>query len=160
LVVAKLGKWAYYVFEGRLPSDNYRRLHITSTGFDEPGLLELLPQIRFELSFHGARRRCPLVYLGGLFEEGRETLIASLNKELPRMGLAVIDATIEIRDEEIAGCSPQNTTSRGRLGHGIELEFAATARDALLESDTKQSGGKESRTCNFWPRAFIVRSVD
>jgi len=58
LAVAKLGKWAYCVFEGRLPSDNYRRLHITSTGFDEPGLLELLPQTRFVLSFHGARRRC------------------------------------------------------------------------------------------------------
>jgi len=80
----------------------------------------------------------PLVYVGGLFEEGRETLIASLNKELPRMGLAVIDATIEIRDEEIAGGSPRNTTNQGRLGHGIQLEFAATARDALLASDTKQ----------------------
>src|SRR5260370_452277 len=136
LGVAKLGKWAYYVFEGRLTSGNYRRLHITSTGFNEPRLLKLLPQTPFVLSFHGANRQCPSVYVGGLFREGRETLIASLNTELLRMGLAAIDATLGKRNEEIAGRSRRNVTNRGLLRRGIQLEFAKGARAALFESET------------------------
>jgi phage replication-related protein YjqB (UPF0714/DUF867 family) len=146
LAVAKLGKWAYYVFEGRLARRNYRRLHITSTGFNEPRLLELLPQTQFVLSFHGASRRCPLVYVGGLFAEGRETLIATLNRELPRMGLAAIDATLAIRDEEIAGQSLRNLTNRGLLRRGIQLEFSSAVRAALFESEsgTKRRNGTKN----------------
>jgi phage replication-related protein YjqB (UPF0714/DUF867 family) len=137
LEVAKLGKWAYYIFEGnKLATGNYLRLHMTSTGFNEPRLLKLLPQTRFVLSFHGASRRCPSVYVGGLFAKGRETLIASLNRELPRMGLAAIDATLGKRNEEIAGLSPRNVTNRGLLRRGIQLEFAKGARAALFEFET------------------------
>jgi phage replication-related protein YjqB (UPF0714/DUF867 family) len=136
LEVAKLGKWAYYVFEGKLTSGNYRKLHITSTGFNEPKLLELLPQTQFVLSFHGASRRCPSVYVGGLFAQGRKAMISSLNTALTRMGLAAIDATFGKRNEEIAGLNLRNITNRGLLRRGIQLEFAKGARTALFESET------------------------
>jgi phage replication-related protein YjqB (UPF0714/DUF867 family) len=144
LAVARLGAWAYYIFEGKLARGNYRQLHITSTGFDEPRLLELLGQTHFVLSFHGAGRPCPLVYVGGLYAEGRATLIASLNGELPQRGLAAIDATLGNGVEGIAGRSSQNVTNRGLLGRGIQLEFARAARTALFGSETRTKREKKS----------------
>jgi phage replication-related protein YjqB (UPF0714/DUF867 family) len=133
--VAALGEWAYYIFEGKLANQNYRELHITSTNFDEPTLMNLLPLTNLVLSFHGTNRRRALVYVGGLHTEGREALIASLNVEFSQMGLAAIDATTGSYAEEIAGRNPRNITNRGLFRRGMQLEFSGITRERLFKSD-------------------------
>ena len=132
--VATRGEWAYYRFDGRLRTGN-RRLHITSTRFDEPDLVALLPQTEFLLCFHGAQgstqRR---IYVGGLYRRGRRLFLDSLNTDLGPLGFRAVDATTARHTEEISGTSRRNITNRGRLQMGVQLEFSRGARLAFFES--------------------------
>ena len=79
-VVADMGGWAWYDFAGFLRQGNNDALHITSTQFDEPGLLALLPLTNFVLSLHGASdARHPVAYVGGNWQRGRETITAMID---------------------------------------------------------------------------------
>ncbi len=134
LAVAEEGQWAYYLFEGRLSRRNWARLHIPSTSFDEPTLLRLLPRTRFVLSFHGesgGRRR--IIYVGGLYRQGREILVAGLNHDLAELGIAALDA-MEAGAEEIAGRSQRNITNHGTLRAGVQLEFSQGVRTLLFRN--------------------------
>jgi phage replication-related protein YjqB (UPF0714/DUF867 family) len=53
--VAELGNWAWYEFAGFLRKANKENLHITSTLFDEPTLVALLPRTNFVVTVHGSQ---------------------------------------------------------------------------------------------------------
>ena len=133
LAVTRLHRWAYYCFDGCLLRNNWRKLHIASTSYDVPTLLELLPRTQFVVSFHGeSNRRERVIYVGGLYREGRERLLAALAVDLRDLDIRVRDATIEIKAEEIAGLSPRNMTNRGATGQGVQLEFSYGARQVFV----------------------------
>src|SRR5260370_36348390 len=93
LEVARLSRWAYYHFDGRLRRRNWEKLHIASTRFNEPTLLRLLPQTQFVLSFHGeGSKRGRTIYVGGLYDEGRHALLESLNARLSHPSVRALDA--------------------------------------------------------------------
>ena len=132
--VAEMGGWAYYLFEGRLDNDNWSQLHIPSENFDEPTLLELLPQTPFVVSFHGASdEHGQDLFIGGLFEEGRRTMISELQDTCRALGITQVDATTS-GPRELAGLDPQNITNRGTTGAGIQLEISHRARKLFFES--------------------------
>jgi phage replication-related protein YjqB (UPF0714/DUF867 family) len=149
-----------HIFEGRLRVDNFKKLHITSTLFREPKFLALASRAPFFLSFHGTgKTRKPIVYVGGLWANGRRTLIDYLSN-LAGISLQIKDATREAVVEEIAGRSPQNLTNRGLSGEGIQLEFSKSARD-LSDVRTRNDMPNAMSQCACWlARAKMARSND
>jgi phage replication-related protein YjqB (UPF0714/DUF867 family) len=153
--VATRGEWAYYRFDGRLRTGN-RRLHITSTRFDEPDLLALLPQTEFLLCFHGARGSAQRkIYVGGLYRRGRRLFLDSLNTLLGPLGFCAVDATTARHTEEINGTSRRNITNRGRLRMGVQLEFSRGARLGFFESLSRVGRKKPKAALNV-----LAESID
>jgi phage replication-related protein YjqB (UPF0714/DUF867 family) len=138
--VAGVGGWAYYAFEGRLRRGNWRQLHIPSTQFDEPTLVTLLPQTRFVLAVHGEGSHERMIYVGGLFEEGRHTVTRFLTDDL--RDVTVLDGVASGCNRDIAGVAPANLANRGRLGGGVQLELSDGFRGLLFETD-RQAGGRQ-----------------
>ncbi len=83
LAAARISGWSYYIFEGRLSSSNFKRLHISSTSFREPKFLALLAKAPFFLTFHGTSKSPrPIVYVGGLWDDGRRIPLRKLLDEV------------------------------------------------------------------------------
>lgn len=109
LETAKISGRAFYLFEGIRKNQN-RALHIASSGFDELMLLSLVPCCDFVLSVHGAEGgEERTVYVGGLYERGKASVIQILDASLKATGIVVVDATHHVGGEGIAGVSPKNT---------------------------------------------------
>lgn len=145
--VANLGGWAWYEFAGFLRQGNKQALHITSTEFDEPTLLRLLPQTAFVVAFHGASHAAePVVLVGGRWKLGRQTLIESINSATQDHALRALDADENGAPEHLRGLDPLNLTNRGRLGEGIQIEFSRGARDLLFPPNcSREARGRRSK---------------
>jgi len=73
--ISGLGGWAWYEFAGFLRNGNQEALHIASTLFDEPLLLELLACTNFVLTLHGTKDTGrEVVYVGRRWDAGRATV--------------------------------------------------------------------------------------
>jgi len=140
-----LGGWAWYEFAGYLRNRNKACLHITSTQYDEPTLLSLLPRTNFLLTLHGASNtQDNIVYVGGAWEDGRATLCAHINATTAAHGITAVDAPHPLR-----GIEPTNLTNRGRSGQGIQLEFTRGARNLLFPPDcSREARGRRRKQVN------------
>ena len=142
--------WAWYEFAGFLRSGNKESLHIASAQFDEPALITLLPRTNFVLAIHGATDRGdPCVYVGGNWEAGRAAMTTAINAAF---------ATHEIRAMEapahLGGTEPGCLANRGKLGHGIQLEFSRGARNLLFPPDcSREARGRRSPRLDALARA-------
>jgi phage replication-related protein YjqB (UPF0714/DUF867 family) len=149
--VRDAGGWAWYEFAGFLRKGNKDALHITSTLFDEPTLLALLPRTNFVLTLHGAAEISDqVVYVGGNWDAGRATIIAMVNAATPAHGIQALEAPAHLR-----GGEPTNLTNRGKFGQGIQLEFSRGARNLLFPPDcSREARGNRSPRLNALARAL------
>jgi len=149
--ISDLGAWAWYEFAGFLPISNQEALHIASTLFDEPILLTLLPRTNFVLTLHGAQGTAEAVaYVGGRWDAGRATITAMINAATATHGIHAMEAPAQF-----AGREPSNLTNRGKLGHGIQLEFSRGARNLLFPPDcSREARGRRSRRLTALARAI------
>jgi len=147
--VAELGGWAWYEFAGFLRQGNKEALHLGSTKFDEPTLLSLLPRTAFITSFHGADGAgagTPVVYVGGAWSLGRQTMIASINAASKKHGMHATDAVEHAAAASFQGVDKSNITNRGRLGEGVQLEFSREARNLLFPPNaSREARGRRSK---------------
>jgi len=115
---------SFYCLEGALPKDN-RRLHITSTCFDEPLALGMLARADIVITVHGlAGREAEFVMVGGRDEKLGE----SIKLELEAGGFRS-----EPVSEQLRGTAPENLVNRGRTGRGVQLEISRRLRDSLVQ---------------------------
>ena len=129
--VRDAGGWAWYEFAGFLRKSNKEALHITSTLFDEPTLLGLLPRTNFVLALHGAAETDEqVVYVGGNWDAGGATITDMINAATAAHGIHASEAPAHLR-----GGEPRNLTNRGKFGRGIQLEFSRGARNLLFPPD-------------------------
>lgn len=144
--VADMGGWAWYEFAGFLRQANKAELHIDSTTYDEPTLVGLLPRAAFVIAFHGCDEAGdPIVYTGGLWQAGREAVIASVNAGSSDHGITAIDASAAHVPAHLKGLDPANLTNRGRFAEGIQLEFSRSARNLVFPPDaSREARGKRS----------------
>jgi phage replication-related protein YjqB (UPF0714/DUF867 family) len=142
--IAELGGWAWYEFAGFLRKGNKRGLRITSTHFDEPTLLTLLPQTNFVVTFHGAHEIGDQVtYVGGNWEAGRAIIAETMNAATAAHGIHALDAAHA--PGHLHGAELTNLTNRGKLAQGIQLEFSRTARNLLFPPDcSREARGRRS----------------
>jgi len=140
--ISGLGGWAWYEFAGFLRSGNQEALHISSILFDEPTLLTLLPRTNFAMTVHGTiDTNDEIVYVGGRWVAGRETVTAMINAATAKHGIRATEAPAHLN-----GTEPENLTNRGKLGQGIQLEFSRGARNLLFPPDcSRQARGRRSR---------------
>jgi len=139
--VAELGNWAWYEFAGFLRKGNKENLHITSTLFDEPTLVGLLPRTNLVMTFHGSQLSGDaVVEVGGSWPEGRAAMLASINASLGSHNIQALEAP-----EKMCGTNPANIANRGKLGYGLQLEFSRSARNLLFPPDcSREARGKRS----------------
>jgi len=114
---------AFYAFEGIKARGN-RKLHLTSTAFDEPKALWLASMSETIIAIHGCEGDEPLVYFGGL----AVPLIEKITESLEANGVAVR----EHPTPENKGIHPNNICNLGSKGKGVQLELAKNLRSQMF----------------------------
>lgn len=116
-------EYTFYAFEGIKRAGN-RKLHITSTLFNEPTGMEVVRLSEIILSVHGCHETELVVYLGGMDIELRQHICCRLN----HAGFnAVVDVT------KYPGRNPANICNIGGRGMGIQLEISRGLRAQLFK---------------------------
>ncbi len=121
--------FSYYLFEGLI--HNSRHLHITSTRFDEPTLLELVSQYPHCVTIHGCDEPRPVLYVGGKDSEFKAALIAQL---------AARGQPVELGIGDFAGNSLNNICNRTSIGAGIQLEVSKGLRQRIFLDWSRRAG--------------------
>jgi phage replication-related protein YjqB (UPF0714/DUF867 family) len=135
------------LFEGIKTGGGNRRLHLTSTRFDEPRCLELVMAAAAVVAIHGEASAEPAVFLGGRDHR----LGAQLKAALKRHGHAV-----EVHgNRDLHGLSENNICNRGRSGAGVQLELSRGLRRIFFRSLTTE--GRKEPTDAFFRFAAAVR---
>jgi phage replication-related protein YjqB (UPF0714/DUF867 family) len=134
------------IFEGIKPKDN-RRLHITSTNFDEPRCLDLVKASDTVVAIHGEGSSERSVFLGGRDDE----LGAQLKASLERYGYAVKTHG----NPDLHGLAAENICNRGRHGVGVQLELSSGLRQTFFQSLTEK--GRKKPTDELVRFAAAVR---
>lgn len=138
---------SYYLFEGIKPEGN-RRLHITSTHFDEPRGIRLVQASDTAIAIHGEASPEPAVYLGGRnIELGRH-----LEQALVKYGYHVKSH----RNPGLRGLAADNICNRGRHGQGVQFELSRGLRQTFFRS--LSASGRKKHTDELVRFAFAIRS--
>lgn len=142
------GSCSYYGFCGIKPQNN-RRLHITSTRFDEPVCLDLIRRSRIVVTLHGCRGGESTVCVGGRHEELKLRIIDALKRSGFRTVTAVRGQT---------GRHPHNLCNRVNSGRGLQLEISRGLRAEMVDAfDGNAPCGAGGEKLDAFARA--VRSV-
>ena len=134
------------IFEGIKPKGN-KRLHITSTNFDEPRCVELVQESDTVVAIHGEGSDELSVFLGGKNNE----LCAQLKEALERYGYAVKTHG----NPDLHGLNEANICNRGRHGAGVQLELSSGLRQTFFQSLTAK--GRKKPTDELVRFAAAVR---
>jgi phage replication-related protein YjqB (UPF0714/DUF867 family) len=120
------GTHALYVFEGYKGEEN-RRMHVTSTRFNDPQLAILLGESEYVATVHGCREAQPMVFVGGLYENWVHQAIDLL-----------CQAGFSAKHDKShhAGRLPANLCNRGRRGMGVQFELSRGLRRQMFASLT------------------------
>jgi phage replication-related protein YjqB (UPF0714/DUF867 family) len=121
------------IFEGIKPRGN-KRLHITSTNFDEPRCVELVQESDTVIAVHGEGSAERSVFLGGRDDD----LGAKLKEVLERYGYAVKTHG----NPDLHGMAAENICNRGRHGAGVQLELSSGLRQTFFQSLTEKGRKK------------------
>jgi phage replication-related protein YjqB (UPF0714/DUF867 family) len=132
--------YSLYTFTAR--GLNCRRLHITSTNFNEPTLLDLLSSHDNAISFHGmtndlSREINADIYLGGL----NETLIEVTTSGLRKNGYQV-RPNFELIHNHLGGREKENITNKCRSGMGMQVEISEKLRQTFFKGKLGLKAGR------------------
>lgn len=137
--------FSYYCFEGRKASGN-TTLHITSTNFDEPTLLRLLPKHDYVITYHGYGDSVNAhTKIGGADNELKERCKTALQN-------AGFSCEILPHTDSIAGAEPENIVNKGRLDAGLQLELSTLMRSSMFDVNTAV-GRRTTQNATF--RAYV-----
>ena len=157
--VVETGGWAWYELAGFLRKGNREALHIPSADFDEPTLRSMLPQAGFVVAFHGASESGePIVYIGGKWKLGRQTVTASINEAFREHGIRAADAIGCGVVAHLWGLDNSNITNLGKRAEGIQLEFSRGARNLLFPPDSSREA-RGSRSGKLRPLAASINAA-
>ena len=111
-----------YCFEGLRKRS--RELHITSTNFYERKCLDLIERCEIVVAVHGLKRKDCTVDVGGLDDDLRNAVCASLKAAGFRSKV--------VTKGPHAGISPDNVCNRGKIKKGVQLEIHKDLRDDFI----------------------------
>ncbi|PTF04961.1 hypothetical protein BUY45_01340 [Staphylococcus devriesei] len=133
-LIAAKGNYDYYAFNGiRKPNSN--ELHVTSTNYDDPDLINRNYYKDVSVTVHGVRAQKGVlentVCIGGLDYNLRNLI----KTELLGHQFNVQDA-----NGYIAGRSSNNIANFNWRGQGVQLELTSDLRDTMLRGDVMDNG--------------------
>ncbi len=110
----------FYAFEGIRKRENYRRLHIPSTFFNEPTWKVISRMVYSTVTIHGLNTNEKTIILGGRYKDG----CYLVKNVLEEHGFSV---TFSSR-LDIAGMSKKNVVNINQSGKGIQVEIGRAIR--------------------------------
>ncbi len=113
------------IFDGRKSIDN-AYLHITSTNFDEPSILDIVQKSDYVVTIHGEKSNSSIVFIGGRDNE----LIMHIQISLENSGYSVMIH----ENKNLRGMATTNICNRGRRRKGVQLELSAGLRQEFFDS--------------------------
>ncbi|MCG7337926.1 poly-gamma-glutamate hydrolase family protein [Staphylococcus sp. ACRSN] len=122
-IISKKGDYNLYSFEGLLPSNN-KKLHITSTNFDDPKLTEMVYKSNEAISIHGIEEDKKAVYIGGKDKK----MAKSITKYLEKEGF-----NVEKSPHYVNGNSEHNIINKNDSGSGVQIEISTKYRKQFFE---------------------------
>ena len=122
-----------FIFEGIKRKGN-KRLHITSTNFDEPRCVELVQESDAVVAIHGEGSDELSVFLGGKDDD----LCTKLKSVLEWYGYNVKTHA----NPDLQGLAATNICNRGRHGMGVQLELSSELRRTFFQSLTSKGRKK------------------
>jgi phage replication-related protein YjqB (UPF0714/DUF867 family) len=139
--------YSYYLFAGI--GENCKRLHITSTHFDEPRLLGLLSEHQYAVSIHGMTNEMKKkagadIFLGGL----NHTLITITTIILRELHFGVIN-NILMPESELSGTDTRNVTNKCLSREGMQVEISDDLRSKFFRGDYKYNKERKNTTREF-----------
>ena len=140
------GEHTFYCFEGLNVSGN-KRLHLTSTKFDEPIGINAIKAANAVLAIHGCAEPRAVIYIGGLNLELRKRISGALELAGFTVG----------EHAGLMGNDPQNLCNRGKSGGGVQLEISSGLRRLMFADLSKQ--GREKTTAVFHRFVTAVREA-
>lgn len=124
IVEAFQESYSTYLFEGT-KQDNNRDLHITSTNFDEPILVQMIKTYPFSISIHGYKSDKRHTLVGGTNEKMQRAVV----RELKDRGFS---AEMVQKGERLSGTDPKNINNRNASGESVQIEISTAQREAFL----------------------------
>ncbi|WP_077247360.1 poly-gamma-glutamate hydrolase family protein [Pseudobacillus wudalianchiensis] len=126
-----------YIFEALKPKDN-RKLHITSTLYDEPTAIRMAQKAKTILSLHGyhdtGREN---VYIGGRNEAYKKMVKKYLKKE---------GFQIEEAPKHLKGTNKKNIVNRSELEQGVQLELSTKLRKSFFKDHDFAMNNRKQQT--------------
>ncbi|QKW67560.1 poly-gamma-glutamate hydrolase family protein [Staphylococcus hominis] len=126
----------YFTFKGKLPTNN-SKLHVTSTRYDNPELLNLMREVDYSISIHGyADNEYARTLIGGSDEKLKEIIKCHLRSH----GFDVQNAP-----NHLAGSKPNNITNKTKKGLGVQLELSTKQRKSFFSNEDFSRKIREDR---------------
>lgn len=152
--IRELGGYDSFIFEALLTSGN-SDLHVTSTNYDEPTMVGMVINKKQHVALHGASGDTPIVYVGGLDYNLRNTV----TDELIKRGF---DA--QIPPQNIAGEEDRNVSNRTNSAGCVQLEMTTQFRkNFFLNGDwsrAKRADRKNWTTTIYAVAEAVVTAVE
>lgn len=142
MLVQEQGNYNSFRFEG-LRSSNNSELHVTSTNYDDPTILSMLPNMERNISIHGASGTTPVVYVGGLDYALRNAIW----EELIKRGI-----NAEVPPAGIVGEEPLNVSNRSKSGKAVQLELTTAMRQSFFVNGDWSRSARSNR--NNWTQVI------
>ena len=141
---------SFYLFEG-LTNDENKKLHLTSTHFDEPQCLDLVQRHHSALSLHGFNGSPddPQIYMGGTDKQFIQLLLQTLKDN---------GYKVRINTQKFAATDRSNICNRTRSGQGVQIEIAHSLRRQFFQ-DFLTRHGREIITPQFTHFVQTIRST-
>lgn len=141
---------SYYLFEGLMHyARESKKMHITSTSFDEPRCLEMLRSFETSIAIHGCTGKEPFICVGGKNTDLCNILVDSLKGK----GYCLREDSWQY-----AGTDNMNICNRTANGSGVQLEFSTGFR-RLLFVTWENRKGRRSTTEYFQQFVSCVRKI-
>jgi phage replication-related protein YjqB (UPF0714/DUF867 family) len=140
------GEHTFYCFDGLNVSGN-KRLHLTSTKFDEPTGLSIVKRANTVLAIHGCEEHKVIIYIGGL----NMVLRMRITGAIEPAGFAVGE------HPGLMGSDPKNICNRGAGGGGVQLEVSSGLRRLMFADLSRR--GRENTTPFFHRFVNAVRQA-
>ncbi|MFG6146873.1 poly-gamma-glutamate hydrolase family protein [Halobacillus sp. B23F22_1] len=117
--------YPFYAFKGKLSSNNFSNLHITSTHFDEPRALDMVSKADHHIAVHGAAGTESKTMIGGLDEKLKEIV----RRHLEEKGFVVTGTPDHLNGEH-----PDNYTNKTKTEQGVQLEITRGQRKEFFKN--------------------------
>jgi len=139
--------YSFYLFAGN--GINCRRLHITSTNFDEPKLPGLLLKHQYAVSIHGMTDEMKNIAGADIFLGGLNPVLIGITTKILREHHFETTNNTEKPDSMLSGKDPGNITNKCFSGEGMQIEISEDLRSKFFQGDFKKKNGRKNNTKEF-----------